>query len=724
MTTLFWDTETFSSIPLKRGVHVYGSAPDAGIMVNAWAVDDGPVTVEDLTDPDDAGNVRYLRPSDEFLALLGDPTVEVVIHQSAFDRTMARLCWGIDLAVERVHDTMVRAMVHSLPGSLGKQCEIMGVPADEAKDTEGGKLIQLFCKPRPKNMKVRRATRLSHPDEWSRFLSYAGSDILAMRQLYARLPLWNYRNTNYHQELSLWHLDQRINSRGFKADVDLAKSAMVAISREQHRLKGETQRLTDGAVESASKRDQLLAHILAEYGVDLPDMKKDTLERRINDPELPDGVRQLLRLRLQTSTTSTAKYKSLLSAVCDDDRIRGGLQFAGALRTARWSGKLFQPHNLPRPDMLYGLEQAQKEGVPWASTIEFAIEAVMADCADMALDDVMAALRNMLRCLIIADDGRKIVAADLSNIEGRVAAWLSEEQWKLDKFAMLDANPKLPDMYCQSYAQAFGVTPEEVMANKKAGGDWRQVGKVNELAMGYEGGVAAWLAFAAVYRLELDELARRAYPLLPEAARTQAEIILQWRKKKRLTTFGLSDKTFVVIETFKQLWRKGHPNTATYWGELEEAAMDAVSYGGRIFEARKLAFERRGAWLCMILPSTRVLCYPAPKLEGTGRSRKLTYAGVNQYNRRWGRIATYGGKLFENACQATARDVMAYNMPAIENAGYPIVLTVHDEVITEPLDDPAFTSDALSTLLATNPPWLEGCPLAAGGFEAQRYRKD
>lgn len=709
MTDLFFDTETFCATPIQHGTHRY--AEGAEIMVSTWAQDEGPLQIEDYVS--DASV-----PSNELWRLLKDDSVRVIMHKSDFDRTVVRHAWGLVIPIDRVHDTMVHAMAHSLPGGLDKLCDIFQIGEDEAKQKDGKALIQLFCKPRPKNAKVRRATPWTHPAEWVRFLTYAGSDILAMRALLRKLPNWNYSG----RELELWRLDQKINDRGFQADMGLAHGALDAIAREQKHLAERTRELTNGEVEKATKRDQMLAHILSEYGVDLPDMKKDTLERRIDDPELPDALRQLLRVRLQSTTTSTAKYKAMIRSVSDDGRLKAGLQFCGAIRTGRWGGRLFQPQNLPRPEK--GWKPAR---------VEFAIDAIKNGCADLVLDDVMRALSNILRGMIVAAPGRKLVASDLEQIESRVAAWLGGEQWKLDAIADYDRIVGTDakgeaihdgfDNYVWAYAKAFGLTPEEVYLDYKAGGFWRQVGKVMELALGYEGGVAAWLAFAEVYRLHLEALAADAYPRLPEAARTQAEIMLQWRKKKGLTTFGLTDRAFVVIESFKALWRAGHPGISSYWGELEEAAMQAAT-GGGTRSAGAITFKRAGAWLRMILPSGRSLCYPSPKVQGSGRDEKLTYLGVNQYSRRWHRQGTYGGKLFENACQAVARDVMGWNMPAIEDAGYRIVLTVHDEVITEPLDNEDMTSDHLSQLLASNPPWLQGCPLAAGGFEAHRYKKD
>lgn len=683
---LFLDSETYCETPIKNGTHRY--AEGAEIMVAAWAIDDGEIIVEDLTAPPYRMSEALL----EAIALAD----EIVMHKSDFDRTVLGQ-HQVHIPIERVHDTMVRAMAHSLPGSLDKLCEILGVDADKAKDKEGKALIQLFCKPMPKNSKLRRATHATHPEHWRRFLTYAGSDISAMRELYHKLPRWNYSG----RELELWRLDQRVNDRGFRADVELARAAIGAVAREQQRLKAKTHALTNGEVSSTTKRDELLAHILAEYGVTLPDMKKDTLERRLADEELPEALREIIKVRLAQTTSSTAKYAAVVRSISADGRLRGTLQFCGALRTGRWGGRLFQPQNLPRPDM----EQDE---------IDEGIDAIVNGVGDLVLDDVMALLRNALRGVIIASPGRKLVASDLSNIEGRIAAWLAGEQWKLDAFAEIDADPDLFDMYVRAYAEAFGADPSTVSK------PLRQIGKVMELAFNYEGGVGAWLAFAMVYRIDLEAMAAKAYPTLPDAARVQAEIMLQWRKRKRLSTFGLSDRAFVVIECFKALWRETNAQISSYWKELNAAAIKAVQNPGTTVQARRLRFRRKGAWLRMILPSGRSLCYPSPQVD----DGKLTYMGVNQYTRKWQRLSTYGGKLFENACQAVARDVMAHNMPAIEEAGYDLIETNHDEAITEALDTEDYTSNHLSTLLATNPPWLDGCPLAADGFEAYRYKKE
>jgi len=332
MNLLFLDTETYSECDLKaHGTHRYAADPSTEIQVVQWSLGEGEIHVEDLT--------GRLPPSDELLAHLNDPDVLLVSHNSAFDRTLIRHCWGIDIPPERWFDTMIQAMSHGLPGGLDRIGQALGIDEDKAKDKRGKELIQLFCKPRPKGQALRRATRETHPQEWAEFLAYSHQDIVAMREVYRLLPKWNYRPG--HAELAVWHLDQKINDRGFAVDVELAEAAVEAVAVEQARLKAETIEASDGCVSGPSKRDELLVYLLAEHGVDLPDMKADTLRRRLEDPELPDGVKLLLSLRLESTKTSTAKYKALLKAVSADGRLRNTLQFAGAQRTARWAGRIF-----------------------------------------------------------------------------------------------------------------------------------------------------------------------------------------------------------------------------------------------------------------------------------------------------------------------------------------------------------------------------------------------
>lgn len=691
---LWADTETYCETPIANGLHAY--AEKVEVMLFQWALDDGEVFDHDFTA--DPHMPKALRD------LLLDPSVQLRFHNAAFDRTVIRWGLGLDIPVERFFCTMAQSYAHSMPGKLETLGVAQGLEEEERKLKIGGQLVQLFCKPRPKNQILRRATRITHPVEWAQFREYGRQDVAQMRTSSKKLPLWNYRG----QELALWHLDQRINDRGVLVDLDLARGAVVTAEREKQLLKRRGQDLTGGEVESLTKRDQLLAHLLGEYGVDLPNLQKATLERRLDDPDLPEGLKELLRLRLDATTTSAAKYKTLLKAVSSDGRLRGILQFCGAGRTGRWAGRLFQPQNLPRPT------HKQRE-------VEEAIEAIKADALDLLCDDVMPRLSSCIRGSIIAPEGKKLVVADLSNIEGRKLAWLAGERWKIQAFRDFDKGTG-HDLYALAYAKAFGVSPEAVMWNKEHGdGSWRQIGKVMELALGYEGGVGAFITFAAAYNIDLEAMAEQAASSIPKQTWGEARGMLEWTKKKRRSTFGLSDQAWLVCESFKRLWREAHPETVAFWREIDETVRQAIGTPGVTLTCRRLRVRRDGSWLRVVLPSGRALCYPAAKIDDKGR---ISYMGTHQYTRKWTRLHTYGGKLVENVTQAAARDVMANGMLLADKAGYGTILTVHDELITEAPDTDDYSVDGLAGCMATVPDWAPGLPLAAAGFEAYRYRKD
>lgn len=686
MKTLYLDLETYSETPIAHGTHVY--AADAEILLVAWACDDGPVQVLDLTLPN-------TRP-DGIMVVLNDPSVTVVIQNSHFDRTVIRHAWGVDIPTARIHDTMVQALSHGLPGALGMLCDILGLPTDKAKDKDGKRLIQLFTKPLGKNRILRRATRETHPVEWERFKAYAASDIEAMREVMKRMPMVNMTPT----ETALWRLDQTINDRGVAIDMELVNAAITAVATAQTSLAERTVELTDGQIASTTKGAALRLHILESYGIDMPDLQMATVTK-ILAMDISSELRDLLTMRLQASSTSTAKYKVLRRGTSADGRLRGLLQFNGAARTGRWAGRLFQPQNLPRPTL------KQED-------IDLGIEALKAGCAHLIFDDVMELAVSAIRSCIVAPPGKKLVIADLSNIEGRDQAWLANEEWKLKAFRDFDEG-KGPDLYKLAYSKSFGTTPDQV--NK----DQRQVGKVQELALGYEGGVGAFATFAGAYGIDLEDLAEKVLELADEELVAKADKFLEWAIKDKRPRYGLSDDAFVACDVLKRAWRNAHPNISGYWGRLKNAVLQALRTRGQTYTTLGLKIKAAKSWLLITLPSGRVLCYPSPKVM---EDDSITYMGIDQFTRKWVRVHTHGGKLFENLCQAIARDVMAANMPLIEAAGYQIVLTVHDEIIAEAPDSPEYSVDKMAALLATPPSWALDMPLAAAGFETYRYKKD
>lgn len=650
---LWIDTETYSETPIRRGTFVY--AADAEVMLVSYAVDDGPVSVWDRTADGEM-------PADLLLALR-DQSVPITAHNAQFDSNVMRLGRDVPIMmtvagenVRRWRCTMVQALSHSLPPKLSALGAVLHLPPEMLKD-EGAQLIHLFCKPLPVVSKLRRATRETHPEEWARFVTYAGQDIVAMRECARRMKRWNWTPA----DVELWHLDQIINRRGFAVDRELAEAAVAICGRAARKNANAVEMMTDGAVERATQRGRLLRHLLEEHGVTLPDMKATTLERRIDDPDLPQGVRDLLALRLAGNKNAVSKYNVLLRGVSADDRMRGTLQFRGAGRTGRDAGRLFQPQNLPRqkadPDEIAGWITLAKDDVTEIASV---------DDAQFASD--------ALRGCIVAAPGTKLVQADYSNIEGRIVAWLADERWKLDAFAAFDRGEG-PDLYNVTYARAFSVDVDTVTKGQ------RQEGKVIDLAGAYQGWVGAYQTFATLYRIEATD---------QQAARRMGA------------------------------WRDAHPATRAFWPRLERNVRLAIAKPGGVFEVNdKITVVFRKPWLGIRLPSGRVLCYPHARLEGD----EIWFKGQSQYSRGWSDQQTYGGKLTENITQAIAADLLWGAVAKAEANGYPVVLRVHDELLTEPRDEPRFSVAGLVALMTDTPPWAEGLPIAAAGFETHRYHK-
>ena len=654
MATLWLDLETFSDIPIKNGAHKYAEGAEVLLVALAW--DDEPVIVWDTQD-------RPLWQGD--LKTMIDHADRVVIHNSAFDRTVLRHC-GVDLPVEKIDDTMITALAHSLPGSLGQLCDVLGVPQDKSKDKAGRRYIQLFTKPCPKNWKIRRATRETHPDEWTNFVEYARLDVDAMRNVHGRLPDWN----STHGEQHLWRLDQRINDRGVAIDLALAQSAIRAFQRASGALASRAASLTDGLVSSTTQRQRFIDYLREVRGFEADDLTKGTVESLLKG-DLDPKVRELLEIRQQAAATSPAKYKVLIDATSSDGRLRGTIQFCGAARTGRDAGRIFQPQNLPRsPDWFDGDVQ------------EATIEAFKHDCEDIIYDNVSERCAFAVRGSLLAQSGCKLVIADLSNIEGRVLAWLAGEDWKIEAFKLYDRGEG-PDLYKVTAGRILGKDPFEVTK-----GERQTQGKVPELAGGYGGGLGAY-------------------------------------RKMGGDVFNAMDDD--AIMEIVQAWRAAHPATKSLWYDVEGAVRSAVRAPDESFEVRGLLRVDSAmgpdsvGYVRIRLPSGRYLCYRNMHINEDGQ---LVYEGINQYTRKWELLETYYGKLVENIVQAVARDVFMTGMRKAEEAGYAVVLRVHDELVCEVPDDPAFTHDALADMMGTNPSWSIGLPLAAAGFEAHRYRKE
>ena len=326
MTTLFLDLETASAIPIDDGVHRY--CDDVRILLVASAFDNEPIHVSEWGEAIKLDLISNIHDVDQ-----------VMVHNAEFDFTILERN-DVHVPMHKRFCTMGQARAHGLPGALGKLSVIFKLGETEAKIKDGKRFINLFCKPQKDGTWFDKVT---HPKEWAAFKNYAGHDVSAMRGLYRQMPKWNLE-----LERPIWELDQVINARGFYVDRDLAHHAVELLHRDSGRLDDRMARGTVGEVTRGTQRDRLLAYLLAEYGVSLPDLGASTLERRLTDDDLPEAVKDLIRIRLEAAKTSTSKYSTLLRCVSNDGRMRGTLVYCGANRTKRWAATKFQPHNLVR----------------------------------------------------------------------------------------------------------------------------------------------------------------------------------------------------------------------------------------------------------------------------------------------------------------------------------------------------------------------------------------
>ena len=296
------------------------------------------------------------------------------------------------------------------------------------------------------------------------------------------------------------------------------------------------------------------------------------------------------------------------------------------------------------------------------------VKAGQADMLGVLWGSAPNVLSELIRAAFVAAPGHRFLVADFSAIEARVIAWLAGEQWVLDLFK------NGGDIYCETGTRMFG---QEVKKHSPL----RQRAKVAVLACGYQGGVGALKAMGGE-KLGLGE-----------------------------------DEMASIVDA----WRKANPRIAQMWWDVNRAALEAIKNGTSQMVGRIKVYQKLGA-LVIALPSGRELIYPSPRVgENRFGGESITFMGLG-LNRKWGRIETYGGKLVENIVQATARDVLAHSMAALEAAGYPTVMHVHDEVITE-VPYGRGSVDELCALMSRGPKWSKGLPLAAEGFESTYYKK-
>lgn len=460
-------------------------------------------------------------------------------------------------------------------------------------------------------------------------------------------------------EKRLWTLDQIINRRGVHLDRDLAEAAIKMRKAYGEQLIELFGQLTGGLAPSQVTKT---TEWLQKNGVNLSDLTKPSVEAALAG-ELPPDTRRVLEIRRSLANASLKKYDAMLRCIDEDSRARGVHQYAGAGRTGRWAGRRVQFQNVPR-------------GVLSAEQIEPAAAAVLAGdlAAAETLGEVPEVLVSLIRPTICAPEGKKLIVCDFAAIEARVLAWLAGQEDVLDQFrAGKDVYKELAGKIYHKPADAI-EKPE------------RFVGKVAVLGLGYGMGPSKFMDTCAAFKQPIDA---------------------------------------AFAEKVVGVYRESNSRIKRFWYALDDA-VQAVIAGQRAATVQGLLIDYHENWLRIRLPSGRRLHYFDAKLEDgewpSGDPKKeIVYSGLNQQN-QWVRLRTYGGKLVENCTQAVARDLLAAALRNLDDAGYDVVMHVHDEAVVE--CEPWFGSvKAVERIMCETPKWAEGCPVAAEGFVTRRYRK-
>lgn len=650
------DIETYSSVDLtEAGVYAYVEAPDFDILLISYIFDDwGEDDVKTIdcfdADPDMMA---------EFCEALLDPQIVKTAFNANFERTCLAKWLQKPMPPEEWRCTMVKALTLGLPGNLAGAGEALGLPPEKLKDPQGKALIQFFskpCKPTRTNGQRTRNLPQHDPAKWQLYKNYNRQDVVTEQEILRKLSI--YKTPESEQQL--WALDQHMNDNGVALDIPMVEKIVAYDTRRRQELQEEAQELT------GLKNPNSLAQLkrwLAEQGVEMTSVTKDTITEALRDPELPSVVRRVLEIRTALGKTSVAKYSTMLVAHCQDHRLRGILQFYGANRSGRWAGRLVQTHNLAKnslPDLALARELAAEGDFDTMGTL---------------FGETAFVFSELIRTAFIPSEGCRFIVSDFSAIEARVLAWIAGEEWVLEAFRAGK------DIYCETASMMYHVPVEKHGANSHL----RQKGKVAVLACGYQGGVGAMKRMDKGGSIPEDEL-----------------------------------------QSVVDQWRQANSKVVKLWRTVELAARTAIEEHRTIRLKNGIAFGYINGNLFIKLPGGRKLCYWNTRLKLDPRDGRehIVYMGVNQETKQWGETETYGGKLVENIVQATARDCLAISMQRVAALGYNIVMHVHDEIIVDcPIEDTG-AMERINACMAEPIPWAPGLPLRGDGYETPFYMKD
>ena len=633
--TLWVDFETRSTCDLRsKGVYNYAQDASTDVLCMSYAFDDEEV-------------VTWV-PSQPFPERVRNYTGQIRAHNAAFERLIFWYVLQINFKLEQFYCTATQARANCAPGSLEDVGRFAG--ASMKKDHRGAQLIRLMCVPPFKDS----------PELMAEMIQYCEQDVRAMRAISKAM-----RDLSA-EELQDYHVNERINDRGVLVDVPLCQAAVKFASDELIEIEQIVKEVTGGAITSV-RSPRMREWVLERVGDEAKKlMEKDgkySIDKTVranlllmeNPDEVPADVQAVIQCADDLWASSVAKFNRL-SCLADeeDQRVRGAFVFAGGSATGRASSYGAQVHNFTRKcaDEPEDVRQAMVRG-----------HAIVPRYGKRVTD----VLKGMLRPALIPATGKHFVVADWAAIEARVNPWLSGRG--ADKLELFRTGE---DVYKVNAAATFNVRVADVTK------DQRQIGKVQELACGFAGGVGAFAAMGRAYGISLPE---------------------------------------PVAKRMVDGWRRANPWSVPYWAALEESYTRAMRNKGREFKAGRITYLFDGQHLWYALPSGRILCYPYAKLESEGVSYAKAAWKPAQDAKEWPRARLWKGLACENVTQAVANDLLRHSLRQLDD----VVLHVHDEIVVETADPEA--AENLKRVMCTAPAWADGLPLAAEVETMKRYGK-
>lgn len=686
--TLHLDFETRSTIDLRRvGLHKYADPASTRVLCVAYAFNDEPVEIfipgqgsipQRILDHVKAGR-------------------EVWAHNASFEFEIWNKVFApsVPMKLEQTVCTMAMAYAMGLPGSLDNCAAALGL--NHRKDLEGSRIMLQLSKPKDE-LPDGTLTWWDTPEKFERLYAYCKQDVIVEREVAKRM----FRLSPYEQKV--WILDQEINQRGIYVDKKAVEKAVELVEEEKDRLNATIRNVSNNNIATCTAVQQIKDY-LKPFGVTSESLDKSAVNGIIDDPKTHPHAREILALRQLGGRAATAKLEPMLNGIGADQRLRGCFQYSGA-NTRRWAGRRVQLHNLKRPSMKHEVIE---------DIVGDISKGVSAEALALFYGEPLDILSECIRSFLCGAPGKDLITCDFSAIESRVLAWLAGQDDKLKQY--IDGK----NIYLLNASSIFGVSITDKNDPRY------HIGKIAELALGYQGGVGAFMQMAKGYGVKLEPV----FDTLWNSVSGKVQEYALTRFNQSGEKYEISKNEFLATEITKIKWREANPHTVNYWQKAEQAFINAVLEPGTTTSIgtahRAVRFTKSGSFLFCRLPSGGVISYPYPELKEAktpwGATKLLpTYMSEDGQSKKWQRFSTYGGSIVENICQATARDLLAHSMLEVTNKNYKIVAHVHDEIICE-MPIHMGSLEEVQTIMSIPPQWAFDLPLASAGWRGMRYRK-